>query len=429
MSGTVERLRERGFAQGAVADALDAVPRAPFLPARYRAHADLDVPLPTGRDDDHAGFSPRAAALLLLALDVPTSGTTLIVGEDSGYLAALAARVASRGEVVFVPQHGSNVSAVARRLSTARVKNARAVAEAPFSQGPFDRILLAEETAVVPTGARAALADQGSLLCRVPRNGRVEIFRTTRSGGEYGEVLLGDLSPVAHPLGVGVEEPWPMRRLFGLEEALRRAWDGRAGTPEEAEFSRAVDETWREEPEGDSGREAWSIAHRLFHVGYVVLMAGDFETAEDAFAASLAEAPSAESHTFLGWAMSFTGRYEEAIAACRRASDLDPTFGNALNDIGAYLLELGRPEEAVSWLQRAMSAPRYAARAYPYANLARARLMQGDRDAARHALEEALAIDADYEPARELLRRLDGRDADADEDEADDDRDPDEMAA
>src|SRR5262249_7657354 len=77
---------------------------------------------------------------------------------------------------------------------------------------------------------------------------------------------------------------------------------------------------------------------------------------------SLAVRPTAEAHTFLGWALSYQGKHEEAIAECKRAIAVDPSFGNPYNDIGAYLIELGRGDEAVEWLGRAHAAPRHAPR-------------------------------------------------------------------
>ena len=65
---------------------------------------------------------------------------------------------------------------------------------------------------------------------------------------------------------------------------------------------------------------------------------------------SLAVYPTPEAHTFLGWAYSRMDRYDEAIAECEKAIALDPTFGNPYNDIGAYLIEMDRYEEAVPWL-------------------------------------------------------------------------------
>ena len=79
-----------------------------------------------------------------------------------------------------------------------------------------------------------------------------------------------------------------------------------------------------------------------FHRAYEHHMAGRLEEAMAGYRRSIAAHPTAEAHTFLGWAMSFQGRHEEAIAQCKLAIAVDPTFGNPYNDIGAYLIEMGR---------------------------------------------------------------------------------------
>jgi len=98
-------------------------------------------------------------------------------------------------------------------------------------------------------------------------------------------------------------------------------------------------------------------------------LAGDLAGAIQLYQASLAELPTAEAHTFLGWVYSFERRYDEAIAECKRAIAVDPTFGNPYNDIGCYLIELGRDDDAIAWLKRAMDAPRYEAPQFPHVNL------------------------------------------------------------
>ena len=55
------------------------------------------------------------------------------------------------------------------------------------------------------------------------------------------------------------------------------------------------------------------------------------------------------------------GRLEEAIEECHKAIAVDPTFGNPYNDIGAYLIEMGRLDEAIPWLERA-TGPRATSR-------------------------------------------------------------------
>src|SRR5262245_38338171 len=118
------------------------------------------------------------------------------------------------------------------------------------------------------------------------------------------------------------------------------------------------------------------------------------EEAEREYRRSIALFPTAEGHTFLGWALSFEGRIDEAIECCKRAIEVDPSFGNPYNDIGAYLIRLGRGEEAIPWLERAKSAPRYDCAHFPYYNLGRVYEQLG-------RLEEALR---EYKGALERAR-------------------------
>src|SRR5918999_4703241 len=86
---------------------------------------------------------------------------------------------------------------------------------------------------------------------------------------------------------------------------------------------------------------------------------------------SIALCPTADAHTYLGWAYSFQGRIDEAIAQCEIAIQLDPEFGNPYNDIGVYLMQQQKLDEAIPWLERAKLAKRYEPRHFPYINLGR----------------------------------------------------------
>ena len=149
-------------------------------------------------------------------------------------------------------------------------------------------------------------------------------------------------------------------------------------------------------------------AQRAFEEGYRAQVDGRLEDAIECYRRSLAIHPTAEAHTFLGWAFSFQGRTAEAIAECQRAIEVDPAFGNPYNDIGAYLIELGRLDEAVPWLERAKSAPRYEPRQYPYFNLARIHMRRHRVYEAIRELEGALAVEPAYTLARRELHRLRG---------------------
>jgi Tfp pilus assembly protein PilF len=147
-------------------------------------------------------------------------------------------------------------------------------------------------------------------------------------------------------------------------------------------------------------------AERYFLEAYRAQMEGRFDQAIARYRKSIECFPTAEAHTFLGWTYSFKGDYEAAIRECHIAIDVDPDFGNPYNDIGSYLIALGRHEEAVPWLKRAMVAKRYEPRHYPHVNLARVYVRQGKVHDAIAELRAALRIEPQYPPARRELHRL-----------------------
>src|SRR5437762_8933331 len=108
--------------------------------------------------------------------------------------------------------------------------------------------------------------------------------------------------------------------------------------------------------------ETLTRAWEILQDAYQAQMEGDYDRAVELYQSSLELHPTAEAHTFLGWTYHFQGRIDEAIAECKRAIELDPDFGNPYNDIGAYLIEQNRFDEAIPWLERATEARRYEPR-------------------------------------------------------------------
>jgi tetratricopeptide (TPR) repeat protein len=142
-----------------------------------------------------------------------------------------------------------------------------------------------------------------------------------------------------------------------------------------------------------------SRAGELFQEAFDAQMRGDLQEAVRLYQRSLAAHPTAEAHTFLGWTYSFLGDLDEAIACCQRAIQVDPSFGNPYNDIGAYLIERGELDAAIPWLQKAKTATRYAAPQFPRFNLGRLYLAKDMLSAALREFEEALEVQPGYEPA------------------------------
>ena len=149
-------------------------------------------------------------------------------------------------------------------------------------------------------------------------------------------------------------------------------------------------------------------AEELWRQAYTHQMQGELAEAIRLYQATIETYATAEAHTFLGWTYSFLTRYEDAIVECLKAIEIDPTFGNPYNDIGAYLIEMGREEEAVEWLERAKQAPRYEPRHYPYFNRARVHIKRHEIREAIGELERALSLEPRYVTARRELHRLRG---------------------
>jgi Tfp pilus assembly protein PilF len=153
---------------------------------------------------------------------------------------------------------------------------------------------------------------------------------------------------------------------------------------------------------GDAAERAWQLMQRA----YRAQMEGDYDRAVELYKDSLDLHPTAEAHTFLGWTYHFQGKVNDAIAECKQAIAIDPEFGNPYNDIGAYMIALGRYDEAIPWLESATKAPRYDPRHYPYFNLGRAYFAKGEITRAREYFQEALRIEPGYELARQAVESL-----------------------
>jgi len=112
-------------------------------------------------------------------------------------------------------------------------------------------------------------------------------------------------------------------------------------------------------------------AKALLDKGLAAVSQGNVEEALLDFKASSYVSPSAESYTYWGWMEGRLGNFAKAIEYCERAIEIDPEFGNPYNDIGTYLVSLGREDEAISWFDKAKNAKRYEPRQYPHINLGR----------------------------------------------------------
>ena len=155
-----------------------------------------------------------------------------------------------------------------------------------------------------------------------------------------------------------------------------------------------------------SGDEKRQEAMELVGKAYQLHMKGDVDKAVTLYTQSIELCPTAEALTFRGWAKSFHHDFDGAIADCHQAIDLDPEYGNPYNDIGAYYLEMGQPEDAVPWLRMALKAKRYESFCFPHFNLGRIYEAEGRLDTALTHYRAALAENPGYGLAAKAVERV-----------------------
>jgi Tfp pilus assembly protein PilF len=138
-------------------------------------------------------------------------------------------------------------------------------------------------------------------------------------------------------------------------------------------------------------------------------MAGDLEDAIRLYRESIALHPTADAHTYLGWTYSFQGRIEEAITECEIAIGIDPNFGNPYNDIGVYLMQQQKLDEAIPWLTKAKTAKRYEPRHFPYLNLGHIYAAKGMINKALEEFRGALQFNPDDSLVLRAIEELESK--------------------
>ncbi len=150
-------------------------------------------------------------------------------------------------------------------------------------------------------------------------------------------------------------------------------------------------------------------AMALVHEGMNHQMAGELDDAIGLYKRSISLCPTADAHTYLGWAYSFQGRIDDAIAQCEIAIKLDPEFGNPYNDIGVYLMQQQRLDDAVPWLEKAKQAKRYEPRHFPYLNLGRVYSAKGMLQKALEEFRGALRLNPGDSDVAQLIEHLEAK--------------------
>ncbi|MEM5492249.1 protein-L-isoaspartate(D-aspartate) O-methyltransferase [Hoeflea sp. AS16] len=180
------RLRAEGLADKALLTALEQTPRTVFLSAAYAdaAYQDRLVPIDCG------GFAESAdlVARLITALMIEPGHRVLDLGTGSGFLAAVAARLAER--VMTIDRYKTLVQLAQQRfahLGLGNIVSRQADGlKGVNGEGNFDRIVATCAFDGMPRQFVDHLASGGVMLAPIlQESGRAQMVRLTKIGSRF----------------------------------------------------------------------------------------------------------------------------------------------------------------------------------------------------------------------------------------------------
>lgn len=164
--------------------AMQAVPRHEFVPAKLRAFAYEDGPLPIGYEQTIS--QPYIVAFMTEQLALQPSHRVLEVGTGSGYQAAVVSKLAAEVFTIEI------VEPLARRaaadLARLGFKNVQVRAGDGYQgwpeAAPFDAIIVTCAPDHVPEPLVRQLKDGGRMVIPVGESGRQQLYVLEKHGGK-----------------------------------------------------------------------------------------------------------------------------------------------------------------------------------------------------------------------------------------------------
>jgi len=177
------QIRGRGVKDERVLAAMEAVPRAEFVPAAQRPHAYEDRPLPIGEDQTIS--QPYIVALMTELLAVKEGDRVLEIGTGSGYQAAVLAELTPHVYTIeIIPTLAERAEETLRRLGydTVEVMAGDGYLGWP-EHAPFDGIIVTCAPEEVPEPLKEQLREGGRMVIPVgPQWTHQTLYVLTKKG-------------------------------------------------------------------------------------------------------------------------------------------------------------------------------------------------------------------------------------------------------
>ncbi len=149
-----------------------------------------------------------------------------------------------------------------------------------------------------------------------------------------------------------------------------------------------------------------TLAAEYFNKAVNSQVKGKIDTAIENYRSSIEIFPTAETHVHLGVAYSLRGCYDEAISECKTAIELNHNIGLPYNNIGEYLMSLGRIDEAIEWLEKALTFEDCTMNYQTYLNLGRIYEKKWDLVKALRFYNHSLDFYPDFDDAQDAIIRI-----------------------
>lgn len=188
-----------------VLDAMLSIPREAFVPTSRQALAYLDLDLDVSEGAAKRFLiKPALTGKLLQAAEIAEGHNVLVVGCATGYLAALAARLARQVTATeCVSTLAANAKETFGSLGLANVTcKATSCPEGEPSAAPYDVIVLNGAAEVMPEALLGQLREGGRLVGVSAESRPPRAVLVTRTHGEFGHRALFD---AAAPVLPGLE--------------------------------------------------------------------------------------------------------------------------------------------------------------------------------------------------------------------------------